>query len=100
MVFLTGKRTEYSVRLDGETVEGGVALALELGFEENDPEKPFLEGRRLFKGQRGQFQVAPHLTRVSGRQTARSQGGRGREKGRLGKGQAQAPQLRSPAWTC
>ena len=50
LIHVTGQRDEYTIRLDGVTSQGGVALALEQGFEENDPEKPFLEGRRLFKG--------------------------------------------------
>lgn len=57
LVLLTGQREEYSIRLDGMTSQGGVALALDQEFEENDVEKPFLKGRRLFKGIEDTFEL-------------------------------------------
>ncbi len=57
LVLVTGQRDGYSIRLDGVTSQGGVALALEQEFEENDEEKPFLKGRRLFKGVEDSFEL-------------------------------------------
>ncbi|MEZ6019940.1 MAG: amidohydrolase family protein [Planctomycetota bacterium] len=57
LVPLEGTREEYTVRLSGVTTEGGVLLVLEQGFEENDPEVMFLEGRRLFKGVEDSFKL-------------------------------------------
>ena len=50
LVMLSGTRDEYSVTLEGEAVSGGVSLALELTFDEDDESILFLKGTRSAKG--------------------------------------------------
>ncbi|MFT5057483.1 MAG: imidazolonepropionase-like amidohydrolase [Planctomycetota bacterium] len=62
LVYLEGTRDGYSVVLDAQTTEGGMRLGLELQFTDNEVEKPFLEGRRLFRGVTHEFTLTRSST--------------------------------------
>ncbi len=62
LVYLEGSRDGYDIVLDAQTTEGGMRLALELQFTDNDVAKPYLEGQRLFRGVTDEFSLPREST--------------------------------------
>ncbi|MCP5022853.1 MAG: amidohydrolase family protein [bacterium] len=62
LVYLEGSRDGYDIVLDAQTTEGGMRLALELNYTDNEVEKPYLEGRRLFRGVTDEFSLTRKST--------------------------------------
>ncbi len=62
LVYLEGSRDGYDIVLDAQTTEGGMRLGLELNFTDNEVEKPYLEGKRLFRGVTDEFSLARKST--------------------------------------